>query len=348
MTTRRVVLGTLAAAAAAAVLPRAGGAQSASRGLIDVHHHHFPPALLDAMNAFQARHGLPRVGGPVAAWSAARSLEEMDEAGIRTAILSLASPHGVWFDVERARIPALSRACNEFAASLAREHPGRFGSFASLPMPDVDASLAEIAYALDVLRADGIGLPTSFGDRWPGDPAFTPLWAELDRRKAVVVFHPYAPTCCANLVRGVADSYLEYPYDTGRAILSLLFSGTLRRFRNVRWTFCHGGGALPALAGRVASLARAPQRNVLAEVAPEGVAAELKRLYYDTANATAPGTMAALLDLVPSSQVLFGTDVPYVSASENVAGLGALRLAPATVAAIERGNAASLIPRLVA
>jgi predicted TIM-barrel fold metal-dependent hydrolase len=346
--TRRTALASIAGLAAGTVLAGRARAQTSTlHGLIDVHHHFYPPPLVAAANAYGAKRGIPPAGGPIGAWTPDRTLAEMDANGIATAVLSLASSGGVWFDQPPAQWAPLARACNDYAAGMMRDHPGRFGLFATLPMPDVDAALKEIAYAFDTLRADGISLPTSWGDRWPGDPAFAPVWDELNRRKAIVVFHPMAPNCCTGaLVANAAESYIEYPYDTGRAVESLLFSGTFATHRDVRWTFCHGGGPVPVLAGRIATLSRAFRQKNLDEVAPDGVVAELQRLYYDTANATYAPSMAALLAFVPSTQILFGTDYPYVSGKINVDNLVARNLPPATLAAIANGNAQRLIPRL--
>jgi predicted TIM-barrel fold metal-dependent hydrolase len=342
---RRDALAAFAGAAAGVALHGAAGAQTTDlRGLVDVHHHFYPPQLTAAANAMNAKHGAPPISGPDATWTPARTLEEMDASGISVAILSLSSFRGVWFEQPQANWAPLARACNEYAADLIREHPHRFGLFATLPMPDVDASLKEIPHALDTLHADGIGLPTSFGNRWPGDPAFAPVWDELNRRKAIVVFHPLAPACCTNLIPHVGDSYIEYPYDTGRAVLSLLFNGALAKYRDIRWTFCHGGGPVPVLAQRVATLVRG--RNDLSEIAPNGIVSELQRLYFDTANAAYAPSMAALLAFVPVSQIMFGTDYPYVPGKTNVDALVARNLPPATLAAIAHDNAARLIPRL--
>jgi hypothetical protein len=163
----------------------------------------------------------------------------------------------------------LSRLSNEYAAKMVEDYPGRYGLFASLPMPDIDGSLEEIEYAFDTLKADGINLSTSFGDKWPGDPAYKPVFEELNRRKAIVFFHPYAPNCCARLDTGVPDGVLENPYDTGRAITSLLYSGSLARLRDIRWLFSHGGGVMPMLAGGVSYFAQS--RKDIKEFAPEGV-----------------------------------------------------------------------------
>jgi 6-methylsalicylate decarboxylase len=164
----------------------AKGAQAAPHR-IDVHHHLFPPAYRTAIGNLAA-------GQP--AWSPAQSVEEMDKGGIATSLLSISSP-GVWFgDVEQAR--KLARIVNDYGAMTAKDHPGRFGLFAALPLPDIEGSLREIAYALDMLKADGIGLLTSYGDKWLGDASFAPVWAELNRRKAVIYTHPTTPACCGN------------------------------------------------------------------------------------------------------------------------------------------------------
>jgi predicted TIM-barrel fold metal-dependent hydrolase len=297
------------------------------------------------MAAWQTKHAQPPLPPPITGWTPARSLAEMDATGIQTAILSLASTHGIWFEADPATVPALARTCNEYAAKMVRDHPGRFGIFAALPMPFIAASLAEITYAFDTLHADGIGIPTSFGDKWPGDAMFEPIWAELNRRRAMVVFHPYAPNCCSLLQPGINESYLEYPYDTGRTFLSLLFSGTLAKYRDVKWTLCHGGGTLPFLAGRLTNLA-VNSREKLDIIAPNGIEAELKRMYFDTANATNAPTMAALLKEIPISQIMFGTDYPYVTGRQNVGPLESDGLTFDDLTAIESGNAMRLIPRL--
>lgn len=335
-----------AGAAATMLLPGARAlAQAQGRSkLIDVHHHHYSPEWMAAANAWQAKHGLPPISP--AFWTPEKTLADMDANGTTTAILSCSSPHGVWFDADPKAIPAIARGCNDYAAKLMRDHPGRFGLFAALPMPDVDASLKEAAYAFDTLHADGIGLPTSFGDRWPGEAAFEPLWAELNRRKAMVVFHPYAPNCCSGLQGPtIAESLVEYPYDSARTFLSLLFSGTLAKYRDVRWTLCHGGGTLPYLAGRIETLS-ANSHTKLDVIAPNGIDAEIKRMYYDTANATTAPTMAALLKEVPVSQIMFGTDFPYVTGKQNLDPLEAQGLAPSVLTAIKSGNAVRMIPRL--
>jgi 6-methylsalicylate decarboxylase len=342
--TRRAIL-ALAALGAAAGLPTglaAAGPSGAEDTLdpaprrIDVHHHFFPPAWLDVMRKSAAAPSPAQRD-----WSVAQVLDHMDKSGVATAIASL-SPWGLAF-ADVAQLRQTARACNDFAAEMSRDHPGRFGLFAAMPLPDVDATLKEIAYALDTLKADGIGLMTSYGGKWPGGPDFRPVFEELDRRKAVVYFHPTTANCCGNLLTGVSPAQMEWPFDTTRAAASLLYSGSLARYSSIRFIFSHAGGAIPALAGRLAAMSRA--RKDLAAIAPQGVVAELAKLHYYTANAYFGPTMAALLKFVPVSQIVFGTDYPYFSLEDNVAGVGAIPLTAADRQAINRGNAARLMPR---
>lgn len=344
---RRSLLTALAAAGATTLLPgRALQAQPApaNRHLIDTHHHYYPAEIINGWQDYLTRHAQGNLPSGIARWTARSSLDEMDKSGVATSILSLASIPGVWFGLDTPGMRRMSRLCNEYAAKMVQDYPGRYGLFASLPMPDVAGSLKEIEYAFDTLKADGINLSTSFGDKWPGDPAYKPVFEELNRRKAIVFFHPYAPNCCAGLDTGVPDGVLENPYDSGRAIASLLYSGSLARYRDIRWLFSHGGGVMPMLAGRVDFFAQS--RKDIKEIAPDGVMAELRRLYYDTANAAWPISLAALLKMVPVSQVVFGTDFPYLPTKLQADELDKGGLSADMLAAIQRENATRLIPRL--
>jgi 6-methylsalicylate decarboxylase len=335
---RRLVLGGLAGAAAPRLTKaRADDPHDPAPRRVDVHHHFFPPAYLDNIEEVVGNKPSP----PMTEWSTAGVLDHMDKAGVATAILSM-SPWGPHFkDATQAR--DLARVCNDYAGQTSHDRPGRFGLFAAMPLPDVDGALAEIAYALDTLKADGIGLMTSYGGKWPGDPAFAPVWEELNRRKAVAYFHPNTPQCCGALVPGSSPAMLEWPYDTGRAVLSLLLSGSLVKYPDIKWIFSHAGGPVPALAGRIVNMTRT--RPDLAKIAPQGVMHELTRLHYDTANAYFAPTMAALLKFVPASQVLFGSDYPYFTLEQNVDGLAEIPLSQDERQAIDRGNAARLMPR---
>jgi predicted TIM-barrel fold metal-dependent hydrolase len=277
-------------------------------------------------------------------WSRAKALEDLDKAGVRTAVLSLASTPGVWFDTGAAEVNRMARLCNEYGADMVRQHPGRFGLFATLPMIDTDASLKEIEYAFDTLKADGVGLQTNYGDKWPGDAAYKPVFEELNRRKSVVYFHPLVAACCGRLSVGTFPAVIEVPHDTTRAVVSLLLSGSLARYRDIKWLFSHAGGTVPMLAGRMDYFFKF--RKDAAEIAPQGYEAEFKRLHYDTANATHPSSMTALLSLIPGSQIVFGSDYPYVPIGIQASALANLGMPAELVAAIESGNAKRLLPRL--
>jgi predicted TIM-barrel fold metal-dependent hydrolase len=235
----------------------------------------------------------------------------------------------------------LARACNEYAANLAREHPGRFGSFASLPLTDVAGSLTELAYALDQLHADGVVLLSVYGDRWVGDKAFAPVLDELNRRKAIVFVHPSVGNCCRALIPYVNVGLIEYPLDTTRAIVSLLVGGTFTRCPDIRFIFPHGGGTMPMLADRVARQTGA--RHDLNLGAPPLTI--LKKQYYDVALSVSAPTLAAITAFADPAKILFGTDFPFVEMGYTTDGLRNAGLAPDRLAAIERGNAMALFPR---
>lgn len=306
---------------------------------IDVHHHMLPKEWIAAAHDHKA-------GGSwsphVLEWTPEKSLENMDRHGISTAILGIGLPGVWWGDVDAAR--KLSRWLNEYAAGLVRKHPGRFGFFATLPMPDVEGSLAEIAYALDVLGADGIGMLTSYDNRWPGDPAFEPVFAELGRRGAVTYFHPTIPACCQGINPDIPVATIEYTFDTTRAITNLLFTGTFARHPGVRWIFSHGGGTIPFLAGRIEHIAGSNAR--ISARLPDGVEAPLRRLYFELASATGAPALAATRALMPADHLLLGTDFPYVTTAPILEELAAAKLDPRSLALLETENALGLFPRL--
>ncbi len=338
---RRKFLAGGVAALGLAATGVAGGAHAqapaapASRR-IDVHHHLAPPRWIADVVV-----GHNTGQRPLADWTPARSIEDMDRGGVATSITSISEP-GVWYgDADAAR--ALARECNEYAARLATDYPGRFGLFATASLPDVDGTLTEIAYALDVLKADGVCLLTSYQGKYLGDPAFAPVMDELNRRKAVVYAHPVRPDCCRDLLPDVATPVLELAHDTTRTIASLLFSGTVTRCPDIRFIFSHAGGTAPFLTERLVSWAAA--RKDLAPRLPDGPVAALRRLYYDTAQAAHPYALSSLMKLVAASQVVFGTDFPFVTAAKTGQGLIDYGFAPADLRRIERDNAAAMMPR---
>jgi 6-methylsalicylate decarboxylase len=335
---RDVVIGLLAAGAHAA-LARAGAWQAprpARPYRIDIHHHFAPPAWVTEVK------GRPLLQPANTNWTPAKSIEDMDRGGVAAAMVSITNP-GLWFG-DAAVTRRLARACNDYGATLVRDHATRFGLFAAIPLPDVDGALREIEYALDTLKADGIGLFTSYGDRWLGHADFRPVMDELHRRKAVVHVHPTAANCCRNLdyAPGVAPGSLEYGTDTTRAITGVAFSGDAARCPDIRFIWSHAGGTAPFLAARIDGASRGAKDRM-----PAGFMATLKTFHYDLAGATNAGAVASLLQLVPPSQVLFGTDFPPGgAAADYVTAIRDLKMfSESALRAVERDNAVRLIPR---
>jgi 6-methylsalicylate decarboxylase len=338
--TRRNFLSRGAASLGLSTLAAATGtplalAQTEKPRLIDVHYHIAPTDWSAAL----AKHGLLR---PLwKNWSIAKALEDMDRDGVDRSITSITTP-GVNLGDKADAVRRLARACNEFAAKMRSDHPRRFGMFAVLPLPDIDGSLAEISYAMDTLKADGVGLLTSYGDKWLGDPAFDPVFAELNRRKVLIYTHPTAANCCRNLIPDIPEAVIEYGTDTSRAITEILFGGTAKRYPGMRIIFSHAGGTLPFLVERLAVLGR------LREAAPKlpegGAVSALRNFYYDTAQASMAAPMIALRQVAPVSHILFGTDYPYRTAAEHVTELQQSHVfSPEELQAIESNNALALL-----
>ncbi|HEX3803906.1 MAG TPA: amidohydrolase family protein [Solirubrobacteraceae bacterium] len=295
--------------------------------LIDVHHHILPPP-------FVAAHGNEIVSfagsASVLDWTPGRALEDLDRFGIAKAYTSLGVPG--------TPDAAVARACNEYAADMTREHPRRFGLLATLPLPNLEASLEEISYAYDELEADGIGLLTTYGGRRIGDPHFVPVFEELSRRRAVIHLHPTAPEACRGLVQEIGDPFLEFPFDTTRAVASLIYGGTLSRCPDLTVVLSHGGGALAMLAGRLGAPARS------AGGIPD-VPARLSALYADIVTVTDPAPFAAVSAIFGQDQLLFGTDYPYGPPALMVGAVTALEMAEQARSAIAAGTASALFSR---
>jgi predicted TIM-barrel fold metal-dependent hydrolase len=308
-------------------------------GRIDVHAHHMPAAYRAAI----VEQGIDTDGNPnIPEWSVDAALAFMDRNHIATSLLSISSPGVHWGDDAAAR--DMARLCNETAAQAKRDRPERFGSFASLPLPDVDGALKEVEYALDTLEADGIGLLTNFRGKYLGDPDFAPVFDELNRRKATVFIHPTSPPCHEAISMGYGRPMIEFPFDTTRTVVNLVFSGTLDRCPDIRFILPHAGGTLPYLVTRIAGGGSRPQS------AQEPFDAYLRRVYYDTAGAVSPHHFASLLQLVDIRQVLYGSDwawapEPGVAAQAQVLAANPL-LSQEDLQRIGRENALELFPRL--
>jgi 6-methylsalicylate decarboxylase len=332
---RRGFLTGLLGLGAAAALPGCAAPAATLPPRIDTHHHFFSPTYVAELD--KAGQAPPIVKN----WSLAKTLDDMAKAGVATSMLSVTTPQASFADAANAR--RIARESNEYAARLAQDNPGRFGSFAMLPMGDADSALRELEYAFDTLKADGIGLLTSYGDKWLGHPQFAPVMDELNRRKAILYTHPTAANCCRALQPDVPPTVIEFGTDTTRTITDIVFSGTAARCPEVRFIFSHAGGTLPFLTERLLKMPVLDPK--LAARVPRGVLFELQRFHYDTAWAAHPMAMASLLKLVNVSQVLFGSDYPYRTGEDNVKGLLDQGFTTADLRAIGRDNAVRLMPR---
>ncbi len=307
--------------------------------IIDIHQHFLP-----AFYAKAVKHWLDAgfASPAVSSWQASKTIAAMDSADVALSFLSISSP-GFAFAHGHAAGRA-ARACNDEAAQLCRDYPGRFRFFAALPMPDVSQSLDVLARARQTPGFAGAGLLTNYNGHYLGDPAFVPLLEELDRNGDIVFVHPTEAPCCRNLLPDVPmPSVVEFAADTARTITSLLWAGLLSRFGRIRFIFTHGGGALPMILGReqvVPSTFGIGPR--LAARVPEGVEAALGKLYVDTASVTNRAGIAALRAWLPDSQILFGSDFPYAPLERSIGGLERLALEPSTRGAIMAGNARRL------
>ena len=353
---RRELLAGLAALGAGALLPVVRSSAQAPQRIINVHHHLTAPAYVKFLQDNQVREF------PIK--SEAQCMEDMDKAGVHIALCSTIGP-GIWFG-NAADTRRLSREINEYAAKMIATHPGRFGMFTMLPLPDVDGSLKEIEYGFNTLKSDGVFLHTNwggkalYGDKYLGDVALAPIYEELNRRSAIVYTHPKDAACCTGIIPGVGSGTVEYPMDTARTIVSLLYSGTAAKHPNIRWIFSHGGGALPGLIGRLAGAqasyledggklrtdAPAPRTN---QAMQQGPIHELQKFYYDTSSAVNPLGIGGLRKMVPLSQILFGGDFPFVASSEQVHLLRECRVFNNTeLEAVFNGNASRLFPKFKA
>jgi predicted TIM-barrel fold metal-dependent hydrolase len=311
-----------------------GGPNRFSR--VDVHAHYLPPSVKTASSAGQGH----LLSSPMPSWSADEAISFMDRHHIHTQILSLpVSAPG-----------ANLRGMNAYGASLVAASPDRFGLFASLPLPDIARSIAEIGYNFDELHADGILFSTNYGEIYLGNPMFDPVYAELDRRHAVVFIHPDAPACAECTALGRPGPLIEFPMNTARSVVDMLFAGVFRRYPNIRFILAHAGGALPTLAPRIASLGSLPWVPNPLGLKHDEILASLGRLFYDTAIAGTGSSLWPVLELAGPDQIVFGTDYPPASEgviSENIAALAAFKGLTARERNMIGVNSAKLFPRLV-
>jgi predicted TIM-barrel fold metal-dependent hydrolase len=312
---------------------------STARG-IDIHHHFLPPSFVDAL----AEAGHPAAAQAMAlAWSPGRSVALMDGSGIETAIISLSLP-GASFT--GAMDPtALARQTNEYAACMIADHPGRFGAFASLPMLDAEQALAEVEYALDTLKLDGVMLLTNVRGRYLGDAGFSPVLAELHRRKAIVFLHP-------NQAPGPGfNDFVEFPHEVTRALASLTESGGMERYHRIRYILAYGGGTIPFLAARVTVVGMDVFGNFLMTMIRYlKQARTMSRMNYDLTASTDPYAWRALYGHAKPSCILMGSNYPWTSpaafARQRVELRASEEIDQSKIESIERGNSRKLFPRL--
>jgi len=310
--------------------------------VVDIHHHVIPDFYWEASNIDGDAAG----GITPPRWSLDGAIAFLDEAGIDAAVASISTP-GVHFG-DDAGARKLAREVNEYLAGIKRDRPDRFGAFAVLPLPDVEGALDQIAYALDVLELDGVSVFTNAGGSYLGDDRFDPIFAELQRRGAVVFVHPNASPDPIAHTLGLPDSLLDYPADTSRAIAKLHYSNTFARTPDVRYLFVHAGGTIPFLASRFAIV---DEMNVIPGAEERGTFAEtLPRLHWDTASAFSDPVLHMLRSVAGLENVAFGTDYPYPHDAISIAGLRQVE-STAELDDDERrgvlgGSAARLLPRL--
>ncbi|HTE83754.1 MAG TPA: amidohydrolase family protein [Dehalococcoidia bacterium] len=297
------------------------------RWRIDVHHHVLPPQYVSSTPM------------PVRPPDVDTQLEIMQRLKIRVALISL-TPRVL--DAHADRLEEVARTCNEFQAELVRDNPAHFGAFAVLPLPKIDASLKEIAYSLDVLHLDGVGLFSSSQGQYLGDSRLDPVFDELQRRKVAVLIHPAHCVSPEEWNLQIPDATLEYCFDTTRAIVNMLYSGTLKRCPDIQMILSHGGGTLPYLITRVSMLARYKLPNLM-ETA--------KSLYFDVAT-TGACALRSLQELADPTRILWGSDLPFVSPERLAEELESWEaydgLDEAGRDAVEHGNALRLFPRFAA
>jgi len=344
---RRAFLSGLAAAGTAALMRDVLTAQQTlppptpGRRIIDVHYHYSSPMYREVLRPM----GTGQT--PIIEWNDVKAVEDMDRYGVAVSMLSISEP-GVHFG-DDAKARALARDCNEYGVTLMQKYRGRFGLFAILPLPDVDGALKEIEYAFDTLKADGVCFMSSYpypgkyqGNKYLGDPLFTPVMEELNRRRAVAYTHPFRADPMYNLLPDRRAMGITLSTDTTITLQSVLDNNIAEKFPNIRFIWSHGGGTMPYLTGRM-GVGLGPDGK------PNARMAAILSFYYDTAQAFNPFTLDGFTKLIPNPHILFGSDYLGTagSAGNVVRGLESYTgFTPAQLRAVERDNALELFPRL--
>ena len=276
-------------------------ATALAQGVIDVHSHVITPEFVSAL---ESEGRLLDEGFPLPKYDVEGHLKWMDEAGVETSVLTLAAPQPT--------SPGVVRKTNEAAARIKREHPGRFLFCAALPLPDVDAAIREVKYALDTLGANGIKLATNVQGQYLGAPELDTLFAVLNERHAVVILHPHRPEPVnREVMKQTPLAMQEYLSETTRAVTNMISRNVLARYPNVKVVVPHCGAYLPLAVPRMKSLAPVMQANKL--VGDIDWDANLAALYYDLAGAHSPEVIRMMLTITTPDHLLYGSDYPYVA-----------------------------------
>jgi predicted TIM-barrel fold metal-dependent hydrolase len=298
---------------------------------IDVHSHAIPniwrEALVDA--GYPIVNGTLTVEGfPVPEWTLKDHIDTMDKLGVGYATLSITAP-GVYFLAEEpTKAKKLAREINEALHNYTLEYPKRLGALCLLPLPSVKDAVAEIEvrtlialhgtpysealmkltkicqYCLDTLSFDGVALYTNSAGLYLGSESLDAIFEALSARNATVFVHPAEPGC-HDATMGYPAPLTEYPFDSVRAMQNMLLTGQRARYPNVTMIYPHGGGAIPYLANRIASVS---SLDVLGGLNPLETMQQLKGYYFDTASSTSKIQLGALKEFAGVEKILVGTD----------------------------------------
>jgi len=290
----------------------AKGRESLPRGRkIDIHAHAILPSFVQGLKKLGID-AATEEGYPLPAWSEEAHLDFMRQAHIDYTVLSPATPH-IYNGDERLSCE-VAREINEETAALCRKYPDKFGFVAALPFPSIEGSLAEISYAMDKLGALGVKVPSNAGGIYLGDARWEKIFADLNRRKALVILHPSPARELPRkgTVTGQVMALFEYPADTTRAVVNLLASGMLERYPQVRLVVPHCGSFLPYMKQRAKAMFAMLAGMQMMQ--PVDMEAGMQQLYYDLAGDPLPEAMDMLLKITNVSHLLYGSDFPYVPA----------------------------------
>jgi len=293
---------------------------------IDVHSHFLPSFYQDALRANGHSHpdGMPAIPP----WSPEDHLELMDAANIKKSIISISSP-GTNLDsnAPSSSTIELTRQCNAYAAKLKGAYPNQIGFWASLPLPDVNATLAEIDTAVSE-GCDGFSLLTNYHGEYLGDTKFDPIFKKLNQIGATIFIHPTAPCIHSSTTNASTKAVpfgsqypipiFEFLFDTARTVINLFYSGTVDQCPNVKFIIPHSGGTLPPLITRFTAFgALVPGTKTLD---PEQVRKQMtEQFYFDLAGTIFDGDTGGRGQLkafvegfdISFEKLLYGSDFPF-------------------------------------